>query len=113
MHSSYSCADPQARPDWRDEVATALRLSRGGAILLVERARDERLGEIVRALLPDHPDLDVETRADRTLAAPPGSLRILRARPSDAPLLSQQRPLLARNALRLGHARQGSGESRE
>jgi hypothetical protein len=47
---------------WITEIRQGLRLSPAGVILLVDGAVQEKLGPLVRALLADHPDLDVLTR---------------------------------------------------
>lgn len=63
-------------------------------------AAPERLGELVRALLPDHPDLDVLVGARSLETVPAGSTFVLAPRPEDATWLNLNRPLFSRRKLR-------------
>ena len=69
--------------------------------MLVDHAQPTRLGELVRALLPISPDLEVHTEAYRLAEAPPGSTHVLVARAEDADWLNINRPLFSSRALRV------------
>ncbi|WP_245682832.1 tetratricopeptide repeat protein [Archangium gephyra] len=69
--------------------------------MLVDHARLERLGELVRALLPIAPELEVHTEAYRMAEARPGSTLVLVPRAEDADWLNINRPLFAARALRV------------
>ncbi len=69
--------------------------------MLVDHARPERLGELVRALLPIAPELEVHTEAHRLAEAQPGSTLVLVPREEDADWLNINRPLFASRALRV------------
>ncbi len=69
--------------------------------MLVDHARPERLGELVRALLPIAPELEVHTEAHRLAEARPGSTLVLVPREGDADWLNINRPLFASRALRV------------
>ncbi|WPB82884.1 tetratricopeptide repeat protein [Archangium violaceum] len=69
--------------------------------MLVDHARPERLGELVRTLLPIAPELEVHTEAHRLAEARPGSTLVLVARAEDADWLNINRPLFAARALRV------------
>jgi len=69
--------------------------------VLVDHARPERLGELVRALLPIAPELEVHTEAHRLAEARPGSTLVLVPREEDADWLNINRPLFASRALRV------------
>jgi tetratricopeptide (TPR) repeat protein len=70
-------------------------------LVLVDEARPERLGDLVRRLLPEHPDLEVQINAVTLARARPGGLVILAPTPEQAPWLNQERPLLANRSLRV------------
>lgn len=61
----------------------------------------ERLGELVRALVADHPELDVHTDVRDAETVPEGSVMVLVPRPEDAEWLNLRRPLFARRALKV------------
>jgi tetratricopeptide (TPR) repeat protein len=69
--------------------------------VLVDHARPERLGELVRALLPLAPELEVHTETRRLTEARPGSTLVLVPRAEDADWLNLNRPLFASRALRV------------
>lgn len=69
--------------------------------MLVDRARPERLGELVRALLPIAPELEVHTEAQQLVESRPGSTLVLIPRAEDADWLNINRPLFASRALRV------------
>ncbi|AUX22656.1 uncharacterized protein SOCEGT47_031600 [Sorangium cellulosum] len=70
-------------------------------LVLLDGARPERLGELVRTLLPSHPHLEVHTDAVRLARADQGALVILIPSPDQATWLNLERPLLAHRALRV------------
>src|SRR4051794_16733981 len=86
---------------WVERIAQLLALSERGILILVNRARNERLGELVRALLPAHPSLEVHSGVRRLGEAAPGSLLILQPRAEEAAWLNTNRPTFARQALRV------------
>jgi tetratricopeptide (TPR) repeat protein len=93
---------PRAAEDgWLDALTSALRLSRSGVLLLVDHARQESLGELVEALVPDHPELDVHTDVQRMLDVPHGATVVLVPRAQDADWLNINRPLFAQRELRV------------
>ncbi|EPX60999.1 hypothetical protein D187_001651 [Cystobacter fuscus DSM 2262] len=69
--------------------------------MLVDHARPERLGELVRALLPISPELEVHTEAQQLVETRPGSTLVLIPRAEDADWLNINRPLFASRALRV------------
>ncbi len=69
--------------------------------MLVDHARPERLGELVRTLLPLAPELEVHTKPHRLVEARAGSTLVLVPRAEDADWLNLNRPLFASNALRV------------
>nr|WP_239577180.1 tetratricopeptide repeat protein [Archangium primigenium] len=70
-------------------------------MLLVDHARPERLGELVRALIPIAPELEVHTEVQRMAEAAPGSTLVLVPREEDADWLNLNRPLFASLRLRV------------
>ncbi|WP_437751197.1 hypothetical protein [Sorangium sp. So ce1389] len=96
--------DAQPRPrqaDWIEQIKRGLRLSRAGILIHVDEARLERLGELVRALVSDHPEMDVHTNVRDAETAPEGSVMVLVPSPDDAEWLNLRRPLFARRALKV------------
>jgi tetratricopeptide (TPR) repeat protein len=79
----------------------ALRLSRAGLLLLVDHARPEMLGALVRALLPEHPELEVYTEVHHVLDVPVGATLVLVPRPEDADWLNINRPVFAQRELKV------------
>lgn len=67
----------------------------------VDNGRPEHLGRLVRALLPEHPDLDVFTDVRAVLHVEPGSVLILVPKPDDAEWLNLNRPIFAQRQLRV------------
>jgi tetratricopeptide (TPR) repeat protein len=67
----------------------------------MDHARPERLGELVRTLLPLAPDLEVHTEAPQLVEVRPGSTLVLVPRAEDADWLNINRPLFASRALRV------------
>ncbi|OJH34127.1 tetratricopeptide repeat protein [Cystobacter ferrugineus] len=90
-----------AEERWLDALKFALRLSRSGLLLLVDHARQEALGELVEALVPEHPELDVHTDVRRMLEVPHGSTVVLVPRVEDADWLNINRPLFAQRELKV------------
>jgi tetratricopeptide (TPR) repeat protein len=69
--------------------------------VLVDHARPERLGELVRTLRPLAPELEVYTEAPQLVEVRPGSTLVLVPRAEDADWLNINRPLFASRALRV------------
>ncbi len=69
--------------------------------MLVDHACPERLGELVRTLLPIAPALEVHTEAHRLAESQPGSTLVLVPRVEDVDWLNINRPLFASRALRV------------
>lgn len=67
----------------------------------MDHARPELLGELVRALLPAHPELEVHTDVPRVLDAPHGATLVLVPRAEDADWLNINRPVFAQRELRV------------
>jgi tetratricopeptide (TPR) repeat protein len=86
---------------WLDRLSLILRLSGGGVIVLLDRARPERLGEVARYLLRERSDAEVLTEAPALGSLPEGSTAILCVRATDAGWLNQERPVVQARALRL------------
>jgi tetratricopeptide (TPR) repeat protein len=61
----------------------------------------ERLGELVRALVAEHPDLDVHTEVRDAEVVPEGSVMVVVPKAADAEWLNLRRPLFARKALKV------------
>jgi tetratricopeptide (TPR) repeat protein len=91
---------PRERP-WLVRLSGILGLVRRGIIVLVDRARPERLGELVRALSPAHPDLEVHTDVVRLARAEKGALVILVPDAAQADWMNQERPIFAHRELRV------------
>lgn len=70
-------------------------------LVLVDHARPERLGDLVRALLPTNPELEVHSDARKLAEVKPGSMVVLVPRAEDADWLNLNRPLFAVNGLRV------------
>lgn len=70
-------------------------------MVLVDNARPERLGELVRGLLPVCPELEVHCDARRLLAAPKGGTVVLEVDAKQAEWLNVERPVVAHRELRL------------
>jgi tetratricopeptide (TPR) repeat protein len=70
-------------------------------LVLVDHAHPERLGDLVRALLPTHPELEVHSDARKLVGVKPGSTVVLVPRAEDADWLNINRPLFALNGLRV------------
>ncbi|HYO74770.1 MAG TPA: tetratricopeptide repeat protein, partial [Archangium sp.] len=66
-----------------------------------DHARPELLGELVRTLLPEHPELEVHTEVQRVLEVPHGSTLVLVPRAEDADWLNINRPVFAQRELRV------------
>lgn len=69
--------------------------------MLVDRARPERLGELVRHVLREWPDTAVLTEAPALASLPEGTTVVLCVRGADAAWLNQERPVVQTRALRL------------
>lgn len=70
-------------------------------MVLVDRAAPARLGELVRALLPGYPALEVLTNVLDLVSVPHGSMVVLAPRATDADWLNIQRPIFSRLSLRV------------
>jgi tetratricopeptide (TPR) repeat protein len=92
------------RPDegsWLEELKLSLKLSKAGVLLLVDHARPDKLGSLVRELLPEHPDLEVYTDVSCVLRAPHGATLVLAPRAADADWLNLNRPVFSERALKV------------
>ena len=78
-----------------------LRLAGRSVIVLLDRARPERLGDLVRHLVREHPETDVLTEAPSLAAVAEGSTVVLCVRAIDADWLNQERPVVQARSLRL------------
>ena len=78
-----------------ERVARAFRGIEAGRLVLVDDAVGARLGELVRGLLRDHPDLEVVTEAPEVEDLPIGAAVVLATRPEDATWLNYKRPILS------------------
>lgn len=87
--------------DWIEEIRLGLRLSPRGVLILVDHAVPERLGGLVRALLADHPDLEVLAKPSGLVDLPDGSVVVLVPEAEDAFWLNMNRPVFARKALKV------------
>lgn len=67
----------------------------------MDHAAPERLGELVRALLSEHPDVEVLTDVRAAEEAPVGSVLVLMPKPEDADWLNMQRPVFSRRELKV------------
>jgi DNA-directed RNA polymerase specialized sigma24 family protein len=94
-------APPPSERGWLGRIETALRLTRAGILILVDGAGPERLGALVRALLPEHPELEVHVDPRAAETVPAGSTFVLVPRATDADWLNIQRPVFARRRLRV------------
>ncbi len=65
----------------------------------IDQGRPEHLGKLVRALLPEHPDLDVFTDVRAVTRVEPGSVLILVPKPEDADWLNLNRPIFSQRKL--------------
>lgn len=70
-------------------------------MVLVDNARPERLGELVRGLLPVRPELEVLCDARRLLRAPKGATVVLEVDAEQADWLNMERPVIAHRELKL------------
>ncbi|WP_437547155.1 tetratricopeptide repeat protein [Sorangium sp. So ce367] len=86
---------------WLDRLSLILRLAGRGVIVLMDRARPERLGELMRHLVREHPDAEVLTEAPALASLSAGSTVVLCARRADAGWLNQERPVVQERGLRL------------
>ncbi|MRG94918.1 hypothetical protein [Polyangium spumosum] len=87
--------------DWIAEIRQGLRLSPRGVLILVDDAVPERLGGLVRALLADHPDLEVLARPSGLIDLPDGAVVVLVPEAEDAAWLNINRPVFARKSLKV------------
>lgn len=67
----------------------------------VDQGRPEHLCRLVRALLPDYPDIDVFTDIRAVLNVALGSVFILVPKPEDADWLNLNRPIFAQRQLKV------------
>jgi tetratricopeptide (TPR) repeat protein len=93
---------PPADAGWVEQIRTSLKLAGAKGILVhVDRAVPERLGDLVRGLCGDFPDLDVHADLGALETAPEGSTLVLIPRPEDADALNLGRPLFSRRNLKV------------
>jgi len=91
---------PREAP-WLARLNGVLQLVQKGILVLVDQAHPERLGELVRSLLPAHPGLEVHTDAVRPARVEKGSVIVLVPDPEQATWLNLERPIFANRALRV------------
>ncbi|WP_437276254.1 tetratricopeptide repeat protein [Sorangium sp. So ce375] len=84
-----------------ERIARAFRGIDRGLIVLVDHATNARLGELVRGLVVEHPELDVLTEAPRVEDVPRGALLVLAARAVDALWLNYTRPIFRERGLKV------------
>lgn len=70
-------------------------------LVLVDRARPEKLGELVRHVVRAYPEAEVLTEAPGLATLPEGSTAVLCVRAMDAWWLNQERPVVQARALRV------------
>jgi tetratricopeptide (TPR) repeat protein len=70
-------------------------------LVLIDHARPERLGEVVRALLPFNPKLEVHSEARKLVGVEFNSTVVLIPQAQDADWLNINRPLFAARSLRV------------
>ncbi|MDI1430687.1 tetratricopeptide repeat protein [Polyangium sorediatum] len=88
---------------WLDAILRELKLAGEGRglLVLVDHARPERLRDLVLALLPTYPDVEVYTDVRAVYEVPEGAVMVLAPRAEDADWLNQQRPVFARRKLKV------------
>ncbi|WP_437485087.1 tetratricopeptide repeat protein [Sorangium sp. So ce1014] len=84
-----------------ERLRLILRLGEAGVLVLVDGARAERLGSLVRALVAHEPGLLVHTDATQLARAPKGAAVVLVPDAAQAGWLNLERPILAERALRV------------
>lgn len=95
---------PDAAPAahaWLDRLSLVLRLAGRSVIVLIDRARPERLGDLVRHLVRERPETEVIIEAPALLTVPEGSTVVLCVRAIDADWLNQERPVVQARSLKL------------
>ncbi|MBK8257818.1 MAG: hypothetical protein IPK82_34765 [Polyangiaceae bacterium] len=92
---------PDQAVGWLDEVALSLRLSRAAALVLIDNARPERLGDLVRTLRHDWPDIDVVASVDGLADVSPGSTIVLTPTRDDATWLNLRRGQFSERSLKV------------
>jgi tetratricopeptide (TPR) repeat protein len=92
---------PPEEAGWIERLKLSLRLSKRAILLHVDRARPERLRELVRALVREHPGLDVSADVRDALTVPEGSVLVLLPTAADAGWLNLERPVFARRGLKV------------
>jgi hypothetical protein len=95
--------DPQGPedPDWAYRVARLVGLAERGILILVDGAVPSRLRDLVLALLPEHPEVEIHTDPRPLLDAPEGSTVVLAPSAEHASWLNINRPLFADRKLRV------------
>jgi hypothetical protein len=86
---------------WLDRLNLVLRLAGRSVIVLIDRARPERLGELVRHLVRERPETEVLLDAPSLSTVAEGSTVVLCGRAIDADWLNQERPVVQARSLRL------------
>ena len=82
------------RDEWIRRIQLYLELGSEGIVVLVDRARDALIGELVRALLRKHADLTIVVSPEELREVAPGSVVLYHAEPEDAERLNLIRPVL-------------------
>ncbi len=84
-----------------DAIVAYLSIATRGVIILAHGAEDFQLRSLLRALLPQHPDVQICLEPAELEAVPVGSVVILCPAPEHAPILNAGRPLVADRDLKL------------
>src|SRR5580700_8628044 len=93
---------PPREADWLEHIKLSLRLSGARGILIhVDRAVPERLGDVVRALVGEYPEMDVHPDLGAVETVPEGSVMVLILRAAQAEALNLGRPIFARRRLKV------------
>jgi tetratricopeptide (TPR) repeat protein len=93
---------PPGEAGWVEQLKLSIRLARTrGILILVDHAVPERLGDLVRGLVGEFPDLDVHAELAAVEDAPEGAVMVLIPRPEHAEALNMGRPIFARRKLKV------------
>src|SRR5689334_3374330 len=92
---------PDPAVGWLDEIALSLRLSKAATLALIDKANPARLGDLVRTLRHDWPDIDVIADVGKLADVPPGSTLVLAPRPEDAVWLNLRRGQFSERKLKV------------
>ena len=89
--------------EWTTRVAELLSLAEHGTMILADRAHDSHVGDLVRRLVRDWPDVDYVMSATELQESKPGSTLILDVDDDDEEFaaLNIVRPVLREKGLRV------------